>query len=424
MELVDIEDVYPYQDGDVRMNPRDVETPECQAYIDELAEQFRHNRLNPGQPRMRPILYRDGGIYQIIDGECRYWAMRRLGTRKFYADVFDDLADAETSRQEAAKAMVETDCKRPLTAEELSRGVQTMLELDVPDEEVAASARVGADKVRRARRGRRDVGDDAYYMTLDQLAAIGEFDGDEEAVAQLTGCRPSEFRGVYERLVRERDRKRVSDGIAAACRAAGLAGVEQGDEGYALVTTIYLDEKAPEKAREAIEEGGLSGFRLEPVWLNLYRAETEEDRAQGEEARRERDERTRAFEQAREGWRIEREAQEAWLAGNLGDLRSMRATAALLADRAMEEASDLISRTGADADFSPTPALVLVGWCRSWAPDDRAGARFATNARVEWLGYGSDPDGYVELMDAMEKDGYRQSDTGGAVTAALRELRK
>lgn len=118
MELVDIEDVYPYQDGDVRMNPRDVETPECQAYIDELAEQFRHNRLNPGQPRMRPILYKDGGIYQIIDGECRYWAMRRLGTRKFYADVFDDLADAETARQEAAKAMVETDCKRPLTAEE------------------------------------------------------------------------------------------------------------------------------------------------------------------------------------------------------------------------------------------------------------------------------------------------------------------
>ena len=139
MELVDIEDVYPYEENDVRMNPRAVDDPACQEYISQLAEQFKYNRLNPGQPRVRPILYRDGGIYQIIDGECRYWAMRSIGTRKFYADVFDDLADAETARQEAAKAMVETDAKRPLTAEEMSRGVQTMLALDLPDEEVARS---------------------------------------------------------------------------------------------------------------------------------------------------------------------------------------------------------------------------------------------------------------------------------------------
>ena len=100
MELVDIEDVYPYQDGEVRMNPRDTSSKECQEYIGQLAEQFKYNKLNPGQPRVRPILYRDGGIYQIIDGECRYWAMKKLGTKRFYADVFDDLADAETARQE------------------------------------------------------------------------------------------------------------------------------------------------------------------------------------------------------------------------------------------------------------------------------------------------------------------------------------
>ena len=71
MELVNIEDVYPYEVDDVRMNPRDVGSRECREYIEQLAEQFRYNKLNPGQPRVRPILYRDGGIYQIIDGECR-----------------------------------------------------------------------------------------------------------------------------------------------------------------------------------------------------------------------------------------------------------------------------------------------------------------------------------------------------------------
>lgn len=423
MELVDIEDVYPYQDGDVRMNPRDVDTPECQDYIAELAEQFKHNKLNPGQPRMRPILYKDGGIYQIIDGECRYWAMKRLGTKRFYADVFDDLADAETARQEAAKAMVETDCKRPLTAEELSRGVQTMLALDVPDDEVAASARVGADKVRRARRGRRDAGDDAYYMTLDQLAAIGEFEGDDEAVAKLKGCRPSEFRGVYEGLARERERKRVCAGIDAACRAAGLEEVELGTEGFVLEKSIYADQKAPEKVRAAIEAGELAGFNVDGCWVNLYRHETDEDRERGEADRRERDEHTKRFEQAGEGWRIEREAQEAWLAGNLGDIKSMRATAALLSDRAMDEAADLIARTGAEADFSPTPALVLVGWSLSWAPDQRTAAQLAIG-NAPWLGYGSDADGYTELMAAMEKDGYQQTETGRAVADAIKKLRK
>ena len=37
------------------------------------------------------------------------------------------------------KAMVETDAKLGLTAEEKSRGVQTMLALDIPDEEVAVA---------------------------------------------------------------------------------------------------------------------------------------------------------------------------------------------------------------------------------------------------------------------------------------------
>ena len=47
--------------------------------------------------------------------------------------------------------------QRALTPEELSRGVQTMLALDLPDEDVAAAARIDAPTVRRVRRASRAV---------------------------------------------------------------------------------------------------------------------------------------------------------------------------------------------------------------------------------------------------------------------------
>ena len=124
LEEVAICDVYPYERADGEpMNPRDFTTRESAEHIAGLAAQFKANRLNPGQPVMKPILYKEGGIYWIIDGECRVRAMRAIGTEHFLAEVYDDLDDAELARVEAAKAMVETDAKLGLTAEEKSRGL-------------------------------------------------------------------------------------------------------------------------------------------------------------------------------------------------------------------------------------------------------------------------------------------------------------
>ena len=146
LEEVAICDVYPYERADGEpMNPRDFTTRESAEHIAGLAAQFKANRLNPGQPVMKPILYKEGGIYWIIDGECRVRAMRAIGTERFLAEVYDDLDDAELARVEAAKAMVETDAKLGLTAEEKSRGVQTMLALDIPDEAAQAAAQRKAD---------------------------------------------------------------------------------------------------------------------------------------------------------------------------------------------------------------------------------------------------------------------------------------
>lgn len=430
MELVDIEDVYPYEENDVRMNPRDVETKECREYIAQLAEQFKRNRLNPGQPRVRPILYRDGGIYMIVDGECRYWAMKSIGTRKFYADVFDDLADAETARREAAKAMVETDCKRPLTPEEMSRGVQTMLELDLPDEEVAASARIDVGRVRKARRGARAASDASYDMTLERLMAIAEFEGDPEAVARLRDCAEKDWRRVYSDLSFKRKAEEAVRAAREALEAAGLSELDGDRAGYRTASSTYVDGNSDplrtvEKVESALEscDPPCTHFTAGGHWVELLRAETDEERAEAEAGRAAEEEANRARQRHRELWEAECGARERWIAERLEDprgFRSLRATAAALTDRAMDIASGPIGRTGAQADFSPTPALALVGLGTVWVPDAATAAQAAMGGASFYMRPGC-VEGFLALADAMAADGYGPNETGAAVIAALRE---
>ena len=239
LEEVAICDVYPYERADGEpMNPRDFTTRESAEHIAGLAAQFKANRLNPGQPVMKPILYKEGGIYWIIDGECRVRAMRSIGTGRFLAEVYDDLDDAELARVEAAKAMVETDAKLGLTAEEKSRGVQTMLALDIPDEEVAVAARTDAGTVAKARRAARRVQDAAYDMTLDRLAAIAEFEGDDEAVAELRDCKQSEWQRVYAGLKAEAEQRRNRAEVVAVLADAGVEFVDECPEGFAACRTF------------------------------------------------------------------------------------------------------------------------------------------------------------------------------------------
>ncbi len=415
MELVDIEDVYPYEENDVRMNPRDVDDPACREYIAQLAEQFRHNRLNPGQPRVRPILYRDGGIYQIVDGECRYEAMKLAGTRKFYADVFDDLADAELARQEAAKAMVETDAKRALTAEELSRGVQTMLALDVPEEEAAASARVGADVVRRARRASREVGDAAYDMTLDRLCAIAEFEGDEAAVAELRDCLARDWRGVYGRLRARREREEAVAGMVEKARAAGVEVVGSTPEGFVACRTFGQYQAAGIDAYLAGEHAG----KAVATGYGLTFLEPAAGGADDEEAR------CRAQEKADfyAAWDGAERARDAWVGERAADLSGMRETARFLAARAAEgrEAARFSERTGVAVQATPCLLAVAVGYEGLQVPNQFAAWSAVDEGDREYL-YAAAAEDFAGLLAAMEADGYEPCDEERSVAAVCREV--
>lgn len=420
---VDIEDVYPYEDAEGNsLNPRDFTTSASAEYIAQLAGQFRFNKLNPGQPRVKPILYRDGGIYWIIDGECRYRAMKAIGTKRFLAEVYDDLSDAETARAEAAKAMVETDCKLNLTAEEMSRGVQTMLALDLPDEEVAAVARIEPEKVRRARRGARKVADAAYDMTLDRLMAIAEFDGDDEAVAKLRDCAEKDWRRHYEVLAREKARRERLCELESVLAGAGVPRVPEGDEVVRrCAESLFADSTAPERLEARIRELHPTAYDIEGSWLELLREETEGERAMAEDDRRRREEEERASQRAKALWGIEARTMARWVGERLGDHKAMRRTAAVLSARAMEQAEGALDEMGATADWSPTPALCAIGWALSWKPDEERAEPLSRGKLLPWQIYGPGPARYIGLVDAMEADGYEFGEVGQAVNETLRK---
>ncbi len=414
MEMVDIRDVHPYEVDGERMNPRDVGSPECREYISQLAGQFGRNRLNPGQPRMRPILYRDGGIYWIVDGECRVEAMRSIGTARFWADVYDDAGEAELARQEAAKAMVETDAKRALAPEELSRGVQTMLALDLPDEDVAAAARIDAPTVRRVRRASRAVRDAAYDMTLDRLAAIADLEGDPEAVAEVRDCPPSEWRRRYEAAVARRDARAAVGRMLRAARDAGVRVVDARPEGLVAERTFaafdegrlasYLASEG--RCEVAMETGG--GTTL--TFLAPADEGADEERARAAEERSELEAALREDEARRLRWVGER----------IHDLGSMRRTAALLTRRAHEHysVSAFEAEVGTTLVRQTTELSVALGmehrsWPHPWTVSSLL-AGFGGHLQPE-----SCADA-LELLEAMEADGYEPSESERRAAEAFR----
>ena len=320
LEEVAICDVYPYERADGEpMNPRDFTTRESAEHIAGLAAQFKANRLNPGQPVMKPILYKEGGIYWIIDGECRVRAMRAIGTERFLAEVYDDLDDAELARVEAAKAMVETDAKLGLTAEEKSRGVQTMLALDIPDEEVA--------------------------------------------VAELRDCKQSEWQRVYAGLKAEAEQRRNRAEVVAVLADAGVEFVDECPEGFAACRT-FSDYRPDLAALDAcVADNAGAGLLAEEtsfgVTLLAPVAEGADEAAQAA-AQRKAD-----FQAAYEdGAKARRE----WLAAHAGDLKSMRRTALALTAFAMEsEAVESFEELlGRPIDRTPTELAVAMGWRAAW----------------------------------------------------------
>ena len=141
----------------------------------------------------------------------------------------------------------------------------------------------------------------------------------------------------------------------------------------------------------------------------------------GERKREEAAEAERARQRAGELWEVKRAGMLEWLSERIGDLKTMRRTAAALCGRAMEPAEGVLAEMDAEVDMSPTAALCVVGWAATWRPDRMCAMSLAQGHANAYQVCGDNPARYVALADAMEADGYEFNEVGQAVNETLRK---
>ncbi len=143
--------------------------------LEELVEQFKHTPDRPNEPFTPLIVVKDGNIYRIVDGERRY---RALILGKKVDEVLCNVADTFEEAHSVAM-MLATDNKAPLTDEERSQGVQTMLCLGVDYESVDALGKLKAgtaSKIKTALSSRRNHNVSPIQANMDDLIKIAEID--------------------------------------------------------------------------------------------------------------------------------------------------------------------------------------------------------------------------------------------------------
>ncbi len=389
LENVSIEDVYP----DAKNPRRDF------GDIAALADTFA---LNDGYPTNPIVVVRDGGIYRIVDGERRYRAMKHLRKQTCPAVVYESMEDAS-----AAAAMVATDEKQPLTAEEKSRGVQQMLLLGIDPAKVEKAARLGKGQGVRIAKARRMVDDAGDDMSLDRMLAISEFDEGDPAVEELEACPEGEWRRVYDRIVRERKLDADIAALADAAREAGIEVVDAAPEGtcyqgYAIEPCDVADYEGVEGCVAVLTRG----WRAE---MRFYAPDSDEGEEAVSEERRMRDElreavrfgeaRRREYFAAEQPPTVAAMVAEKWLDSNLWHL-----------DRFLDGLSADVDRSLGD------PAVLAVAY------ESYALVLGELSASMWSLPGASSAERFVEWLEAFERDGYVADEADETALAICRAI--
>ena len=212
LELVRVKvaDIFPLEDeyGN-RFLSRDYDLPANKEYVKRLAASFGPS----GEPDEQIKLIRDGDVYRIKAGNSRVMAMRELGTEECWAVV-----DTDDTVQSVLETVVRTNTKKAYEPVERSRFEQQLL-LFGDDQYVSDVSQIGLEDVARMRRGRQIAGERAETYTLDRLFAIGEFEGDAQAVKRIEEAADSNIGGVVARLRREREQNELREAFKAKAAA-------------------------------------------------------------------------------------------------------------------------------------------------------------------------------------------------------------
>ena len=387
LEVVSLEDIYPLADDyGNEFAQRDYSLKVNQEYVAELAESMRAK----GEPDECITVIPEKGIYYVKTGRSRYEAMKLLGTSECTVIVDDD-----TSRQAAIEAIIRTDTKKKYEGLEKSRMVQ-QLQMFGDDQYVSEVAQISVEQSRRIRKSVKAAGDAAEDMTLDRLMAMADFADDPEAIDKLTNCNAREFPAVLERLEKERARRGKEGALVEALEAKGVGIVEDatGMSAFAVVSK-------PAEIPEELPDGCVATRHTVAGFYAIYKPAPEEavDDAE-EQAAIDRKANAKLFDQGRE-----RRAE--WIA-DLIDNWHFSLPKALLS---------MVEKQERRFKFPDVRGFVEAHGCTVPAgPSEVIEAYIARDSSAYgiWNATGElskqNSQNYVELLDAMEADGYEPTD--------------
>lgn len=388
--------------------------------INALAETFRFNALNPGEPVNPIVTVKDGEIYRIIDGERRYRAMKSIGQQTCHSVVCDDMDEAN-----AMISMLTTDDKQRLTDVERSQGVQQMLLLGVNPEKVEKVGRLGKGGGRRLNKAMILAGEKSEQMTLDHLLAIEEFAGDAEAVERMAKAKDS-YQRVASEIRAEREKKAKIDAMREACAAAGITLEEDApaySDGYSYKDYCRDPETIAEVYAEQPE--GTLAWLNEEAWnwpeVRFYAPRIEEGETPEEAALRERADEMNAAAKAAE------EAQREWWVHLVNDPLATPETDSLLIGRFFN-AGDWNGKSRRERavsllDDGSEAHGVIGGWVAAWMFRNEiksiVGDMKGYLRGSESSYHAGRAELWLEQLSAMQADGYAPGEADEAVRSVL-----
>jgi len=385
--VVPLEDIYPLADDyGNEFAQRDYSLKVNQEYVKELADSFGPN----GEPDEPITLIPEGGIFYVKAGRSRFEAMKLLGTQSCHAVIDDD-----TSRQAAIETIIRTDTKKKYEGLEKSRAVQ-QLQMFGDDEYVSKVAGITKEQSARIRKSKKAAGDAAEDMTIDRLIALADFAEDPEAVASLTNCSAREFPAILERLEKERARAQRADSVVAALEERGVRMVDDvtGMKTFAVVSK-------PSEIPEDIPDGCVATEHSVAGFYAVYQPSEEEqvDDAQ-EKANATREALLKQFNEGRT-------ARAEWIADLVDNWFFSTANGMIALVESQErrfkfpDVREFVEEHGITVPAGPSEVIqVYVAYDSSaYGIWNSQGELSKTNCEC-----------FVNLLDAMEKDGYEPTD--------------
>ena len=155
--------------------------------IDRLADAIR---ATGGVPVNPIICVADGGTYRIVDGERRFRALGEI----YRADpdhAVPVICVADYDDAAELRAMLATDSKEQLTAEERNAGIQLAMKLDVPTIDISRVSGEDVERIDTARTAARAHPEalENPAVTIDALVRMAAVDLTPDEVTKVLGSR-------------------------------------------------------------------------------------------------------------------------------------------------------------------------------------------------------------------------------------------